>query len=292
MSDLLDPEFLARLKYLDVVAKESFLTNASAHRVSQNFGVGLEYADHRDYASGDDFRYIDWQVYARLDRLVVKLFSEERELAIYLLIDASVSMGRGVPESKLLYAKKVLAALGYIAVNNLDRVTVAAFDGKLRTPSSAFTGRGRRLDLLRFIEDVEPAGVTDLERTVSMFLNQFKRSGLVILASDFLDPGYAKALRLLHHNHFDCLMLQVNDRTEVDPPVKGDVELIDCETNESVPVRVTAAVRQAYQEEWNSHYAELRRLSRAFHQGHVEAVCDTSFEDLVTGIFRRTGFLR
>ena len=289
MAGLLDPEFLTRLDYLYIVAKEGYLTNASAHRVSQKFGVGLEYADHREYAAGDDFRYIDWQVYARLDKLVVKLFSEEQELAIYLLVDASKSMERG---GKLRYAKQVAAALGYIAVNNLDRVVVVPFDGQLRMPSTSFTGRGRRLDLLQFLEGLEPDGQTNLERAISAFLGRFKRRGLVILASDFLDPGYAKALRLLHHNGFDCLMLQVNERAEVDPPLKGDVELVDCETGEAVAVRLTPAVRQIYLEEWNAHYAELRRISRAFHQGHIEAVSDTSFEDLVLGIFRRTGFLR
>lgn len=291
MAGLLDNDFLAQLDYLYVVAKEGFLTRANAQRVSRKFGVGLEYADHREYAPGDDFRYIDWQVYSRLDRLVVKLFSEEQELALYLLVDASVSMGRGDP-SKLLHAKRIAAALGYISLSSQDRVVVVPFAEEARAASPAITGRGRRLELLRFLEGIESRGTTDLRRALSGFVSHHKRRGLVVLISDFFDDSYSTALRLLHHNGFDCMLVQVNDRAELDPPVQGDVELVDCESGESVSVRLTPRVREIYAEERERHYGDLRRLARAFDQGHFATVSDQPLETVIFDVFRRSGFLR
>src|SRR5438876_948379 len=115
---LLDKDFLSRLEYLYVVTRELFVGHASAERVSRKFGVGLEFADHRAYSAGDDFRYIDWAAYARRDDLLIKLFAEEQALQLFFIIDASRSMSTGEPE-KLLYAKKIAAALGYIGLANL-----------------------------------------------------------------------------------------------------------------------------------------------------------------------------
>jgi hypothetical protein len=124
------------------------------------------------------------------------------------------------------------------------------------------------------------------------FVNRYRRRGLVVMATDFFDPAYPAALRVLHHHGFDCMAIQVNERAEIAPPVQGDVELVDCETGGAVPVRVTPEVKALYAEELELHYGELRRLCRAFDQGHFAAVSDESLEDFILGIFRRSGFLR
>jgi hypothetical protein len=139
---LLDNAFLARLEYLYVVTRELFFGHVSAERQSRKFGVGLEFADYRAYTPGDDFRYIDWLAYARRDDLLIKLFTEEQAARIYCVIDASKSMTVGTPE-KLLYAKKIAAALGYIGLANLDAVTIAVFDEQLREGVRALEGRGQ-----------------------------------------------------------------------------------------------------------------------------------------------------
>jgi hypothetical protein len=194
--------------------------------------------------------------------------------------------------SKLLFAKQILAALGYIALSTLDQVTVIPFDRQVRDVSDILAGQGRRLELLRFLSDVELGSKTDLSRVMRQFLGRFRRRGLVILASDFFDPEYAVALRMLHHAGFDCLALQVNDAEEVDPPFKGELDLVDCESGEHLSTRVLPDAKKIYVEEWQNHYAQLARLSRAFQQGHFAVTSNAPLEALILNVFRRSGFLR
>src|SRR5262249_3147368 len=139
---LLEQEFLARLEYLYVMTRELFVGHVSAERLSRKYGVGLEFADYRAYAAGDDFRYIDWSTYARRDDLLIKLFSEEQSVQLYFVLDTSKSMALGNPQ-KLFFAKKIAAALGYVGLANLDPITMLCFDTTLREVSRTFQGRGQ-----------------------------------------------------------------------------------------------------------------------------------------------------
>jgi uncharacterized protein (DUF58 family) len=285
MAELLDSEFLARLDYLSIAARDAFLTLANARRMTKRFGIGQEYVDHRDYVAGDDFRYIDWQAYGRLDRLFVKVFSQEEELAVYLLIDCSGSMATGDP-LKIRMAKQVAAALGYIALGTEDTVTVVPFDNDVRRRMTPVIGRARRRDLVRTIADLELGGETSLHRSMMRFLAHFKRRGFVIIISDFLDPGYAAALRLLHHARFDCLAIQISARSEVDPELKGDLELIDSESSASLTVRLTRSLRQRYLVERKRHFAELIHLGQRMRFGHFEVVTDQPLDRVMLSLFR------
>jgi uncharacterized protein (DUF58 family) len=291
---LLDNAFLARLEYLYVVTRELFFGHVSAERQSRKFGVGLEFADYRAYTPGDDFRYIDWLAYARRDDLLIKLFTEEQAARIYCVIDASASMAVGEPE-KLLYAKKIAAALGYIGLSNLDAVTIVVFDEQLREGSRALQGRGQLAHMMSYLEGIEPRGRgTAMGTALQQFVRRYKGgAGIVVLLSDFLDrQGYEEALRLLHYHHFDVIAVQVNERNEVDPGYSGDLELIDSENGERKVVQMTPQLLDAYRGAFQEHYAELARLCKALRRGYVPVVSDVPFENVIFDVFRRGGFLR
>jgi uncharacterized protein (DUF58 family) len=291
---LLDNAFLARLEYLYIVTRELFFGHVSAERQSRAFGVGLEFADYRAYAPGDDFRYIDWLAYARRDDLLIKLFTEEQAARIYCIIDASQSMTVGEPE-KLLYAKKIAAALGYIGLANLDAVTMLVFDEQLRDGSRALQGRGQMHQMMTYLEAIRPRGrTTAIGPAIEQFVRRYRGgAGIVVLLSDFLDrDGYENALRLLHYHHFDVIAVQINERNEVDPAYSGDLELVDSETGEHRIVQMTPALLASYRQSFELHYAELARLCKVLRRSYMPVVTDVPFENVIFDVFRRGGFLR
>src|SRR5437763_1344194 len=157
---LLDPQFLARLEQLELVSRRIFLGRMKGERRSKRKGQSVEFADYRNYVVGDDLRFLDWNLFARLDRLFLRLFMEEEDLHVYLLIDASTSMDFGDP-TKLYYAKQVAAALGFIGLVNLDRVVVEAFSAAGPQTSPALRGRRSLWRLLDFLGKLGAGGAGD-----------------------------------------------------------------------------------------------------------------------------------
>jgi uncharacterized protein (DUF58 family) len=290
---LLDNAFLARLEYLIVAIRELFLGHVASTRMSRRFGRGVEFADHRSYAIGDDFRYLDWAVFARRGDLAIKLFTEEEANNLYFLLDASRSMSVGEP-SKLLFAKKLVAALGYIGLVNLDPVTVVRFDEKLRDRSHMFQGRGKLRSLLSFLEDTEPGGrATSISATVREFLQRRTQRGLIVILSDFLDrDDYEETLRLIRHNRYELMAIQINERAELQPELGEDIELIDSESGRKMVVQTTPEMIEAYLERVRHHYAELNHLCRTLRANHVAVFNDMPFENVIFDVFRRQGFLQ
>src|SRR5271167_372794 len=165
---LLDPTFLARLEQLELVSRKIFLGRMKGERRSKRKGQSVEFADYRNYVVGDDLRFLDWNLYARLDKLFLRLFMEEEDLHFYVLIDNSLSMDFGRP-SKLHYAKQVAAALGFIGLANLDRVVVEAFNDNITQTMPAARGRRSLWRLFDFLQKIEPAGPSDLKRALRTF---------------------------------------------------------------------------------------------------------------------------
>src|SRR5256885_3165334 len=158
---LLDPDFLARLEQLELVSKKIFLGRMKGERRSKRKGQSVEFADYRNYVVGDDLRFLDWNLFARLDRLFIRLFMEEEDLHVYILIDNSLSMGFGSP-TQLHYAKQVAAALGFIGLVNLDRVMMEVFNDRLVQSLPAQRGRRSLWRVLDFLNKLEPAGPSDM----------------------------------------------------------------------------------------------------------------------------------
>ena len=227
-SALFDDRFLRTLEHLHLVSRKVFAGNLRAERRTRKVGSGIEFADHRTYARGDDFRYIDWNLYGRLDRLLLRLFEEEEDLHIYLLVDCSDSMAIGTPP-KLHYAMKVAAALSYVGLANLDRVAILPFSDHIHGRLPPARGKNRIFRVFEFLRDVEIGGKTDLAQAAKVFVGQNKRRGLAVIISDFYDPaGFEEGLNTLRYNKFEPFVLQVYDPKEAAPNLHGDLALVDC----------------------------------------------------------------
>jgi len=289
---LFDDEFQRKLDYLALVSKRVFAGRMRAERRTKKSGSGVEFADHRDYQPGDDFRYLDWNVFQRFDRLLLRLYEEEEDLAIYFIVDASSSMGFG-DAKKLRYAKRVAAALAYVGLANLDRVSIVSTTDKVLDRMPATRGKARIFKVFRFLEELEPEGRTNLEDAIKAFVAQNKRRGLVVLASDLYDPhGFERGINVLRYNKFDPFVVHVVDEEEAKPKLAGDVLLYDCETGDEREVTVTAKVLERFESAYRSYLDEIDRFCTSKQVPYIRADVNTPFDELILRVFRRGGFLR
>ncbi|MEZ4440365.1 MAG: DUF58 domain-containing protein [Polyangiaceae bacterium] len=290
--DLFDEEFQRKLEYLVMVSKRVFTGAMKAERRTKKTGAGIEFADHRNYAPGDDFRYLDFHAYQRFDKLLVRLFEEEEDLSIYFIVDNSWSMAFG-DRLKLRYAKKLCAALAYVGLSNLDRVSIVTANDQLSGRMEPTRSKQRIFRVFRFLERVEADGQTDLETAVKTFVAQHKRRGLAVLISDLYDPaGFEKGINVLRYNKFEPFVLHVVNRRDAQPDLKGDLVIYDCETGEQREVTVTKKVLERYQEAYDSYLRRVERFCRTRQVAYFRADVDVPFDELILRVFRRGGFLR
>ncbi|MSP63476.1 MAG: DUF58 domain-containing protein [Myxococcales bacterium] len=295
---LFDERFLKKLEYLHVVAKKVFAGRIRAERRSRKTGSGVEFADHRDYVVGDDLRYLDWGVYGRLGRLLIRLFEEEEDLHIYLLLDTSASMRTGSPP-KIDYARQVVAALAYVGLANLDRISIiplgSAPEGGARGPGRLppTRGKGRIFKVFDFLRAVEPSGLTDLHGGLQSFVHQVKRRGVAVVVSDFYDPaGYEAALNLLRYHRFEPFVLQLVDPREAEPKLLGDLEIIDCETGEVREITVSPRLCAAFAREHRALCEAIESFCSKRGIPYLRADTAVPFDELILRVFREGGFLR
>jgi hypothetical protein len=290
--DLFDDDFQRKLEYLAIVSRRVFSGRMRAERRTKKTGSGVEFADHREYQPGDDFRYLDWNVYQRFDRLLLRLFEEEEDLAIYLIVDASGSMSFGDGE-KLRYAKRICAALAYVGLANLDRVSIVTTSDRVMERMPQTRGKARIFKVFRFLREIEPAGTTDLEDALKTFVAQHKRRGLAVLISDLYDPaGFERGINVLRYNKFDPFVVHVVDPQEEKPKLFGDVLLYDCETGDEREVTVTPKVLSRFREEYEKYIHTIDRFCATRQVPYVRADVTVPFDELILRVFRRGGFLR
>lgn len=290
--DLFDDDFQRKLDYLALVSKRAFAGRMRAERRTKKTGAGVEFADHRDYQPGDDFRYLDWNVYQRFDRLLLRLFEEEEDLAIYFVIDASASMAFG-DAKKFRYAKRVTAALAYVGLANLDRVSIVSTADNVLDRMPSTRGKARIFKVFRFLRELTPSGTTNLEDAMKAFVAQNKRRGLVVLASDLYDPhGFERGINVLRYNKFDPFVVHIVDKEDATPKLAGDVLLYDCETGDEREVTVTAKVLDRFERAYHEYLADIDRFCTSKQVPYIQADVQIPFEDLILRVFRRGGFLR
>jgi len=282
-----DEAFLRQLERLLLLMKSPVRGGLKGGRRSIKRGQSVEFADYRDYTLGDDLRQLDWNVYARLERLFVKLFVEEEDVTVTLLIDASASMATGQP-AKLLFAKRAAAALGYIGLASEDRVAVSALSGRIARRRAAMRGSGRVFRLLADLSAIEAAeGPTDLVVAARHAAAQLHGRGVVILFSDLLDPAADKIIRELAATGSELVILHVLSPDELDPQLEGDLRLVDVETGDGIDVTVDLATVDAYKERltaWKAGFADLAARRRA---SYVDLSSDTNLADLMFAELRR-----
>ncbi len=288
---LFENEFLEKLEYLYLISKKILSGQNRAERRSRKVGSGIEFADYREYMPGDDLRHIDWTLYARLQKLFLRLFEEEEDLYVYLLIDISPSMRMGTP-SRLDYALRVAAALAYITLSNLDRVSLLTFGEKVEGRLPPSRGKPNIFKVLKFLERIPDTKGTRMEESLQAFVHQSKRRGIAVLLSDFYDEkGYRQALDYLRYFRYDIFAIQLFDERELNPDVRGDVELIDHETGERLTTTLSPRLIKAYQEAFEQYCQELEQYCLQSEITLFRTSIQVPFEDLVLDIFRRGGFL-
>jgi uncharacterized protein (DUF58 family) len=289
---LLTPEFLHRLEQLELVSRKIFLGRMKGERRSKRKGQSVEFADYRNYVIGDDLRHLDWNLFARLDRLFIRLFMEEEDLHLYLLIDNSLSMDFGSP-TKLQYAKQMAAALGFIGLVNMDRVVVEAFNDRLTQSLPPSRGRRSLWRLMDFLQKVEPAGPSDLRRSLRTFSLKCSGKGIVILLSDLMDKGgYEDALRYLVARQLDIYVVQILSQEEIEPDVVGDLRLTDIEDDDVAEITVTGPLLRRYKQNLASYRAALHEFCSRRGIAYLFTSNQVPFERLVLTYLRQRGLVR
>ncbi|HEV8248025.1 MAG TPA: DUF58 domain-containing protein [Polyangiaceae bacterium] len=290
--ELFDDEFQRRLEMLALISRRVFAGRLRAERRSKKKGSGVEFADHRDYVPGDDFRQIDWNVYQRFGRLLVRLYEEEEDLSIYFIVDCSSSMAFG-DGRKFDQARRLCAALAYVGLANLDRVTVVGVTDGVISRMPTTRGKARIFKVFQFLRNLKPGGATDLKEALETFVAQHKRRGLAVLISDLYDPaGFEGGINVLRYNKFEPYALHLVDAAEAHPGFKGDVMLYDCETGEEREVTVTAALLERLHGAYGDYRQAIERYCVSRHVPYFPADVDTAFDELVLRVFRSGGFLR
>jgi uncharacterized protein (DUF58 family) len=309
---IVDEALMRKLEQLSLVATHVRAGRTAGERRSTKRGTSVEFADYRDYVRGDDLRRVDWNIYARLERPFVKLFEEEEDLAVHILLDGSASMdwgngdgeteGQGDRETnKWLYARRMAAALGYVALVSGDRLTVASLHSPVSGPRSEagdwrfgpVRGRGHSLRLFEWLEGIEAEGTTDLDLALRGYGISGGRAGLVILISDLFSPaGYLKGVTSLAARGHEVAIIHLLSPDEVEPPLGGDLRLLDVETGAAQEVSIDGGMRALYRRRLQEWQGGIRADCRARDVHYIPVETATPYDHVLLYELRRAGMAK
>ena len=289
---LFDKEFLKKLEYLELIARRLVFGRQQALRPSVKKGASIEFKDFREYTPGDDPRTVDWSVYARLDQLVVKLFRQEEELDLWVLLDSSGSMDFGTP-NKFVHARRLAAALAYIGMANMDSASVVPYTGELARGRTHLRGRGRIFSLLDHLSGLRATGRTDPGSAMREYVVRVRRPSLVVLISDFYGlDGFRRALDQLRFFKHELYVIQVAAPWELDPPIRGELRLVDSESAAHEDLTITDSMRRRYRRAFAGLSEELRRYAMRYSIGYPLARTDVPFDEFLLGVLQHGGLLQ
>ncbi|MBN2081253.1 DUF58 domain-containing protein [bacterium] len=287
----IDSAFLGELEGLRVLARKVFRGQMRGERRSRNKGQSVEFVDFRPYIKGDDLRRIDWNLYGRLERYYIKLFEEEEDLRLYILLDCSASMDYGTP-NKFNHARKLAAALSYIVLANLETVSVSVFAGDYGLISTPTRGKGKIHPILHKLNALEAGGSSMLTAAAARFAAANRKSGLVCVISDFFTAEGIEAIAPLLGAGHQIELLQMLAPEEANPQLTGDLELIDKETGVGVEVSMGINVMRRYHQTLAALQAELK--SFALRSGGDFFICNTAtpLKEFILGALRTGRLIR
>ncbi len=289
---LLDPEFMKKLRTIRILTRKTFSGKMKGERRSKKKGLSIEFADYRRYVKGDDIRFVDWNIYSRLETLFLKLFMEEEDLYVYLLIDGSKSMGFGTP-SKLMFAKRTAAALGYIALCNLDKVGVGVFGSDLLEVQKPLRGQHNAMTLFQFISNINPVEKTNLQKSFKRFVLNTKTRGIAILISDFFDPeGFEDAIKQFVQRNFEIFVIHILSEEELEPDLIGHLELIDAEFDIKTHVSISRDLLNRYKDNLDRFCANLRQFCIKRDITYLRMKNTSRVEDLIFNYLKYRGLLK
>ena len=290
---ILDPPFLKKLEALSLISKRVFAGQTKGERRSLKRGSSVEFADFREYSLGDDLRYVDWKAYGRLEKLFLKLFVEEEDLSIHLLLDTSQSMDFGSPLTKLGYARRVAAALGYIALSEYDRVLLASFNDTLGERLPPLRGKPGIFPFFQFLETKLPVGGgTRFGEALAQYAARAKNVGIAVVISDFFDPTHVQGIKALLSRRFQVVLLHVLDEEELHPTLTGDLRMVDSETNEVREVSISPHILAQYEAQVQSFCGGLQTLANRYGMDYVRTSTGVPFEEVILKYLRNGGMLK
>ncbi len=279
--ELLSADFLAQLERLSLLSRRSFKGRVKGERRSPRKGISVEFSDFRPYGVGDDLRYVDWNVYARLDRLYLKLFVDEEDLCLHLLVDGSASMGFGQPP-KLDHAARLAGALGFVGLVGLERVGVGVVRDRMAEGFMPARGRGQILPLMDFLGRLRAGGATSLNDGLAAYALRSREAGLAVLISDLMDPGgYERGLKALLERRFDVHVVHVLSADEMNPSFGGDLRLLDSETDEIRDLTLDGEALRAYYQRLREFMERAEQFCRTNEIAYHRVVTDTPVEEFM-----------
>lgn len=288
---LLDPSFLKKLEALSLASRRVFAGQTKGERRSTKRGSSIEFADFREYTHGDDLRYVDWKAYGRLEKLFLKLFVEEEDLSIHLLVDTSGSMEFGQP-SKALYARRLAAALGYLALSEYDRVLLASFSGSLGEAHPPLRGKPGIFPFFQFLDRMPSGGETRFGTALTQYAARAKNIGIAVVVSDFFDETHVQGIKALLSRRFQVVLLHVLDEEELHPTLTGDLRLVDSETGAAREVSLSPHLLARYDAQLQTFCAGLQALASRYNLDYVRASTGQPLEDVILKSLRSGGLIR
>ncbi len=300
LGDIFDANFLRKLESLCIECKRTYSgTRKGSYEMVNKRGTSVEFADYQAYVPGDDFRYIDWNIYVRLDKLLVKTFKEEVELSVHILLDSSKSMLFPKEDKKFDYAKDLVIALSYIALSSKNSVSIATLSDENKTSrnKTPFLQQKENIFMMAdFLRGLTPEGELDLVNSILKYVFKVKgRRGTVVVISDFMmkPEVYVKALNFLRFKNFDIKVIQILGATELDPFAKiKRGQIVDVETNEKRIINLSESNRKLYKNYLEEHNRQLRHFCRTNRIVYSLAKTNVNFEDFILRELPRIGFIR
>ncbi len=274
-------DFLAQLERLALASRRVFRGHVKGERRSPRKGQSVEFSDYRPYGIGDDLRYVDWNIYGRLDRLHVKLFVDEEDLCLHLIVDASASMGFGRP-TKLAYAARLAAAVGFVGLVNHERVGVGILREKVSEGWPPVRGRNQFVNLAEFLSALRPGGATTLNEGLANYAMRAREPGVALVVSDLLDPaGFESGIRALLERRFEVHVVHLLAAEELNPTLSGDLRLHDSETGEMRELSVDGETLRAYRQRLQQFLEHAETFCRGREIGYRRASTDVPVEEFV-----------
>jgi uncharacterized protein (DUF58 family) len=286
-------DFLVRLEQLRIRTRREYAGQGKGSHLSPRRGSSLEFADYRHYAPGDDFRYIDWNLFGRSDKLYIKLFKEEEDLLTYIFVDASASMGYPAGDRKFESAMLTALALAYVALSSGDRVMLRVLGGKGGKIDPSFVnGRHRIVELARRLADLKPGGQFDFATSIATELLAIRRTGKVFIVSDFLMllNSVTRGLGIFTAASMDLTAVQILGGRELNGQgLDGDVEVVDSESGERLRVSIGERERRQYRETMLRLTREIKSFCAKRGLHYALYTTDTDFQQFFVRAVRDLG---
>ncbi len=286
-----------RLEPLMLVANKVRVGSMKGDRRSIKRGTSIEFADYRNYVPGDDLRQMDWNIYARLEKPYIKLLEDEEDLSVHVILDASASMNYPeegeIDHKKLVFAKRIFAGLGYVSLTSNDRLMMTALNDNGMALFGPVRGRRQGVPMLRYVQGIEPDGITDLNIMLKDYALRTSHPGMTIIISDMFSPtGYVEGLNALLGRGHEVVFVHVLSPEEVTPPLAGDLRLIDVETGQAQEVTIDATMRDVYHKRLTAWRDEIRAECRRRGAHYFTLQTDEPWERLILSDMRRAGLIK